>query len=61
MVERGVTPADSGCKMVKVHQILYHSLIVLHLESFKLIFHIFFRVVGSEVVLEFWSSAVNLE
>ena len=38
--------------MVKVDEILYHPLIVLHLKSFELVLHISFRVVRSKVAIE---------
>ena len=52
MLESGITPGDSGCKVIEINKIFHHPLIVLHPESFELILHVSFGVVGSEVAFE---------
>ena len=53
MSEGRVTPGDSGCETIKINKILNHSLIVIHPESFKLVLHVTFRVVRTEILFEF--------
>ena len=35
--ESRISPGDLGCEVIEINKIFYHPLIVLHLESFKLI------------------------
>lgn len=50
--ESRISPGDSGCKVIEINKIFYHPLIILHLKSFKLILHVSFGVVWSEVAFE---------
>ena len=52
MSESGISPGYSGCKAIEINKIFYHSLIVLHPESFELILRISFGIVWSEVAFE---------
>ena len=51
--EGGIAPIDFGGKLLKVDNVFSNFLIIMHFESFELIFHIGFDIERSEVGLEF--------
>ena len=51
--ESSITPIDFGGKLLKADNIFSNFLIIMHFESFELIFSIGFDIKGSEVGSEF--------
>ena len=52
-MEGSITPLDSGGKAIEVNQVLHNTLVVTHVEIFKVSLGFTFRVVQSEVIFQF--------